>query len=67
MYLMFAMWFHQDYILNEPLPVALTTIVPVGMAQVGCVIVGAFTVGTDGTVAITTGFPLYTVTHVGLV
>ena len=38
-----------------PLPVAFTMIVPEGNAQVGCVTVGAFTVGATGTALITTG------------
>jgi hypothetical protein len=41
-----------------PLPVAFTTIVPVGTAQVGGVMVGAFIVGGTGTGLITTGFAL---------
>jgi len=46
------------------LPVAFTTIVPVGTAQVGCVnSVVDFIVGGTGTVLITIEFPLYTVTQ----
>ena len=54
---------------NVPSPVAFTTIVPVGVAQVGCVTVGAvITGGIQHPVAAlkTTGLPLYIERQVGL-
>ena len=50
---------------NVPTPVALTTIVPVGVAQVGWVTVGAFTVGGLGRGLIITGFVPYVEKHAG--
>ena len=47
------------------MPVAFTTIVPVGKAQVGCVTAGAFTVGGTGIALMVTGFPAYGVEQAG--